>query len=74
MNGENVLVHLVLQFTNVMSTHVRTMVLSHAEAVHTGSDSDIHAGTHICTYMYIHYILTNVEQTVHPNLPSVHEV
>ena len=33
MNDENVFVHLILQFTKVMSTHVRTMGLSYAEAV-----------------------------------------
>ena len=73
MNGENVLVRLVLQFTNVTSTHVRTMVLSHAEAVHTGSDSDIQVHTYVHTCICTIY-KNNVEQKVPPNLSSVHEV
>ena len=72
MNDDNVLVHLVPQFTKVVSTHARTMVLGYAEAVHTGSDSDIQVHTYV--YIYLYTLLTCAEQTVHPNLPSVHEV
>ena len=49
MNDENVLVHFLLPFIKVMSTHVRTMVFSHAEAVHIGSDSDIQVHTYVHT-------------------------